>query len=43
MTTRRYLNFDLLLEHDGDGQYEARVMAAPVAGLPHVQFRLPFD
>ena len=43
MTTRRYLNFDLLLEHDGDGQYEARVTAAPVAGLPHVQFRLPFD
>src|SRR3954452_372024 len=43
MATRRYLNFDLLLEHGGDGQYEARVTAAPVVDMPHVSFRLPFD
>lgn len=43
MATRRYLNFDLLLEQDGEGQFEARVTAAPVAGLPHVRFELPFD
>lgn len=43
MATRRYLNFDLLLEQAGDGQYEARVTAAPVSGLPHVRFQLPFD
>ena len=29
MASRRYLNFDLLLEQEGDGQYEARVTAPP--------------
>ena len=43
MGNRSYQNFDLLLEQLGDGQFEARVTAAPVIDLPHVRFRLPFD
>ncbi|HET9996180.1 MAG TPA: CHAT domain-containing protein, partial [Nocardioides sp.] len=43
MANRSYLNFDLLLEQVGEDLYEARVTAAPVIDLPHVQFRLPFD
>ena len=29
MANRRYLNFDLLLEAEGDGEYQARVIASP--------------
>ena len=43
MSTRRYLNFDLLLEQEGDGQYQARVTDSPLGETPSVRFRLPFD
>src|SRR6478735_9016582 len=43
MAPRRYLNFDLLLEHEGDGEYQARVTESPLGETPSVRFRLPFD
>jgi Tol biopolymer transport system component len=43
MANRRYLNFDLLLEEEGEGRYRARVISSPLGDVPHVDFRLPFD
>ena len=43
MATRRYLNFDLLLEQEGEGRYQARVTASPLGETPSVRFQLPFD
>jgi Tol biopolymer transport system component len=43
MAARRYLNFDLLLEQEGDGEYQARVTESPLGETPSVRFRLPFD
>ena len=43
MANRRYLNFDLLLEQEGEGEYRARVVASPLGDTPSVEFRLPFD
>ncbi|MEO6510592.1 MAG: CHAT domain-containing protein, partial [Nocardioides sp.] len=43
MAARRYLNFDLLLELEGDGEYQARVTDSPLGETPSVRFRLPFD
>ena len=43
MATRRYLNFDLLLEQEGEGRYQARVTDSPLGETPSVHFELPFD
>jgi Tol biopolymer transport system component len=43
MAPRRYLNFDLLLELEGEGQYQARVTECPLGETPSVRFRLPYD
>ena len=43
MATRRYLNFDLLLEQEGEGRYQARVTDSPLGETPSVRFELPFD
>jgi Tol biopolymer transport system component len=43
MAPRRYLNFDLLLEQEGEGQYQARVTESPLGETPSVRFRLPYD
>jgi hypothetical protein len=43
MATRSYLNFDLLLEQEGEGRYQARVTASPLGETPSVRFQLPFD
>ncbi len=43
MATRRYLNFDLLLEQEGEGRYQARVTDSPLGETPSVHFALPFD
>jgi Tol biopolymer transport system component len=43
MATRRYLNFDLLLEQEGEGRYQARVTDSPLGETPSVRFQLPFD
>ena len=39
MATRRYLNFDLLLEQEGEGRYQARVTDSPLGETPSVRFR----
>ena len=41
MATRRYLNFDLLLEQEGEGRYQARVTDSPLGETPSVRFQLP--
>ena len=43
MASRRYLNFDLLLEQEGEGRYQARVTDSPLGETPSVRFELPFD
>ena len=43
MTSRRYLNFDLLLEQEADGEYQALVTGSPLGETPSVRFKLPFD
>ena len=43
MASRRYLNFDLLLEQEGEGRYQARVTDSPLGETPSVRFQLPFD
>jgi hypothetical protein len=43
MASRRYLNFDLLLEQEGEGRYQARVTDSPLGETPGVRFQLPFD
>ncbi len=43
MASRRYLNFDLLLEQEGDGRFQARVTDSPLGETPSVRFQLPFD
>ncbi len=43
MASRRYLNFDLLLDQEGEGQYQALVTGSPLGDTPSVRFRLPFD
>ena len=43
MASRRYLNFDLLLEQEGEGRYQARVTDSPLGETPSVHFQLPFD
>ncbi len=43
MASRRYLNFDLLLEQEGEGRYQARVTDSPLGDTPSVRFQLPFD
>ncbi len=43
MAPRRYLNFDLLLDQEGEGQYQALVTGSPLGETPSVRFRLPFD
>lgn len=43
MAPRRYLNFDLLLDQEADGHYQALVTGSPLGETPSVRFRLPFD
>ncbi len=43
MASRRYLNFDLLVEQEGEGRYEARVTDSPIGESASVYFQLPFD
>jgi hypothetical protein len=43
MATRRYLNFDLLVEQDQPGLFQARVTSSPTSETPRVRFALPFD
>lgn len=43
MLPRRYLDFDLLLEQQADGEYQALVTGSPLGEATSQQFRLPFD
>lgn len=43
MATRSYLNFDLLVEQETEGHFQARVTGSPVGDMPGVRFTLPFD
>jgi hypothetical protein len=43
VTSRRYENFDLLLEAAGDGTYRSRVAASPVGAGATATFTMPFD
>ncbi|MBF4770269.1 CHAT domain-containing protein [Nocardioides agariphilus] len=43
MGDRRYQNFDLFLEQEGEGRYEARVTSSPVGDAANSSFQLPFD
>ena len=43
MASRRYLDFDLLLEQHADGEYQALVTGSPLGETTSEQFRLPFD
>lgn len=43
MSTRTYVNFDLLIEKEGDGSFEAMVTGSPVGTASTVRFHLPFD
>ena len=43
MPSRRYLDFDLLLEQHADGEYQAVVTGTPLGETTSVPFRLPFD
>ena len=42
MPPRRYLDFDLLLEQQADGDYQALVTGSPLGEVTSQQFRLPF-
>ena len=43
MASRSYANFDLLLEQEGEGRYQARVTESPLGDTPCVKFQLPFN
>ena len=43
MPSRRYLDFDLLLEQQADGEYQAVVTESPLGETTSEHFRLPFD
>jgi CHAT domain-containing protein len=43
MGTRRYENFDLLIEAEGEGRYRVRVTDCPVGDTPTSVFSLPFS
>ena len=43
MPPRRYLDFDLLLEEQADGEYQALVTGSPLGEVTNQGFRLPFD
>ena len=43
MSSRRYLDFDLLLEQQADGEYQALVTGSPLGEATSQRFRLPFD
>ena len=43
MPPRRYLDFDLLLEQQADGDYQALVTGSPLGEATSERFRLPFD
>jgi hypothetical protein len=43
LTSRRYENFDLLVESPGDGTFRSRVAVSPVGAGATATFRLPFD
>ena len=43
MPSRRYLDFDLLLEQQADGEYQAVVTGSPLGEATSERFRLPFD
>src|SRR3954452_6849275 len=43
MAARNYLNFDLLVEQESEGQFQARVTSSPLGETPSVRFTLPFD
>jgi hypothetical protein len=43
MPPRRYLDFDLLLEQQADGEYQALVTGSPLGEATSQRFRLPFD
>jgi hypothetical protein len=43
VSSRRYENFDLLLEAAGDGTYRSRVAASPVGAGATATFTMPFD
>lgn len=43
MPPRRYLDFDLLLEQQADGDYQALVTGSPLGEATSQPFRLPFD
>ena len=43
MPSRRYLDFDLLLEQQADGEYQAVVTGSPLGETTSERFRLPFD
>ena len=43
MASRRYENFDLLVESAGDGTFRSRVAASPVGAGASATFAMPFD
>ena len=43
MGSRRYQNFDLLIEAEEAGSYRARVTSCPLGESPSTRFTLPFD
>ena len=43
MASRRYENFDLLVEAAGDGTFRSRVAASPVGAGATATFAMPFD
>jgi hypothetical protein len=43
VTSRRYENFDLLVESLAEGSYRSRVAASPVGAGASVTFAMPFD
>ena len=43
MASRRYENFDLLVESTGDGTFRSRVAASPVGAGASATFAMPFD
>jgi len=43
VASRRYENFDLLIESAGDGTFRSRVAASPVGAGASATFAMPFD
>ncbi|MBD8870187.1 CHAT domain-containing protein [Nocardioides donggukensis] len=43
MAARNYVNFDLLIEQESAGHFQARVTGSPQGATPSVRFTLPYD